>query len=70
LVFPGTIEVEMLFHLGDQIPQALAPMVAWAQIMHIPESALKRVGTRRVGWQKGNCSTPLMELLDLSPVRP
>jgi len=50
VVFPGTIEAERLYPIGDQSPPALASMGVGVEVMPIAEGTLDRVGTRTVGW--------------------
>ena len=49
VVLPRAIDVQVLDHIGHQLPQALARVIAGAQVMHIAKDALDRVraGTRR-----------------------
>jgi hypothetical protein len=49
VVFPRAIDMQVLDHIGHQLPQALARVIAGALVMHIAKDALDwvRVGTIR-----------------------
>jgi hypothetical protein len=82
-LLPGAIHVQMLGHISDQIPQALASMVAGAaimhiaKVMHIAKGALDRVGTRTIGrqqeqgnaWVSGHPVRDSLGLMDLEGIR-
>ena len=51
-VWPRAIHIEMLGHIGYQVLQACAGVIAGAEVMHIAKGALDRVGPGTIGRSK------------------
>src|SRR5215813_12033492 len=51
-VSPRAIHIEMLDHIGHQVLQAFARVIAGAEVMHVTKGALDRVGSGTISRQQ------------------